>query len=517
MDCSLVINVIPCDSFLGYPLEGKNSLEWLLASIEKYCETMPLFFLDSKKTPHELSSFCEGHPHRQILLAEESSSSILEALKKVESRYFIWVEGDAPFLDFQTTLLLLEQHRHYGVQLTNCDGYPLGLLPEILSSEILPALLALVETGKSTAALESGATFFELLSPEVNQFDIETHLPPKDFNLLRLCCKTKTKRNSLFCERIAKAITEQGKGRGALPIADELLTILEEHPLWYRTVPAYYSLQIINQNIVKNPIYPWQFLAPELQVRQEGDPLFLIEEAQLKRLCQEALSLSGDAVFCFNHWGESSLHPQVEQLIDLVLSEPQFTLLIETSALGWNEAILRRLAQKYPQRLIWIVELCYHQKALYDQAMGEGFFEEAWKQAHLLSELFPGNCYCQAFRIKEQEEDLLKFWKYWKEKGQPLVQKYDHFCGLLPDRRVVDLSPVKRFPCWHLKRDLSLWANGVVSFCKEDIDLTRTVGSFLEESLESLFQKIGELYEKDCKAQYDNRCGRCDEFYTFNF
>lgn len=517
MDCCLVINLIPCDSFLNLPIEGKNSLEWLLFSIEKYAGDLPLLFLDSKKNPHDLNIFCEKYPQSEVVFCDESSLAILEALKRIRNSYFIWLDGDAPFLDIRGSLELLEQHRRYGVQLTNCDGFPLGILPEIISTEILPALLAMVETGKTFAHLEAGDSFFELLSPEVNQFDIETHLPPKDFNLLRLSCKARTKRNFFFCEKIAKALHAKGNVLPFSPLADELLTLLDENPLLYRTLPAYYSLQITNQNSIKNPIYPWKSLHSALHIEKAGDPILFIDEKQMEKLAQEVALFSDDGVFCFNHWGESALHPQIERLIDIILANPHFQLLIETSGIGWDERLLCRLAEKYQSRLIWIVELSFHQKSIYDKEMGEGFYEEAWKNAHLLSELFPQNCYCQAFRVKEYEEDLVEFWKYWKEKGQPLVQKFDHFCGKLPDRRVVDLSPTRRFPCWHIKRDLSIWCNGAVSLCKEDIDLSRSLGNLFQESMESLFLKMGETYEKHCNGLYDQGCENCDEFYTFNF
>jgi len=39
----------------------------------------------------------------------------------------------------------------------------------------------------------------------------------------------------------------------------------------------------------------------------------------------------------------------------------------------------------------------------------------------------------------------------------------------IPERKVADLSPVIRFPCWHLKRDISVRLDGTVPMCRADI------------------------------------------------
>ena len=92
------------------------------------------------------------------------------------------------------------------------------------------------------------------------------------------------------------------------------------------------------------------------------------------------------------------------------------------------------------------------------------------KTAELLLSAFTGTAWVQAVRMKENEEDLDVFYKTWKAKTENvIVQKYDSFSGLLPDRKVADLSPVERFPCWHLKRDMAILLDGTVPLCREDV------------------------------------------------
>jgi hypothetical protein len=79
---------------------------------------------------------------------------------------------------------------------------------------------------------------------------------------------------------------------------------------------------------------------------------------------------------------------------------------------------------------------------------------EALAFAGELLRLAPEKTHVQAVRVKENEEDIETFYVRKGVTRERDIQKYDSCAGLLPDRSVADLSPLKRFPCWHLKRDL---------------------------------------------------------------
>ena len=42
-------------------------------------------------------------------------------------------------------------------------------------------------------------------------------------------------------------------------------------------------------------------------------------------------------------------------------------------------------------------------------------------------------------------------------------------------------------------------------------------GNVFESSLEEIWQKNNQLIEEQIKNKYNKRCGKCDEYYTFNF
>ncbi len=147
-----------------------------------------------------------------------------------------------------------------------------------------------------------------------------------------------------------------------------------------------------------------------------------------------------------------------------------FSIVIETSGLYLDKKLLTVLSEKYQSRISWIISIDTDNEELYRKIRGEGF-AEAKSSAEFLISLFPETAFVQAVRMNETENDLENFYKTWKAFTENvIIQKYDNFCGYLKERKVTDISPLKRFPCWHLKRDLSILLNGDIPLCREDIE-----------------------------------------------
>ena len=135
-----------------------------------------------------------------------------------------------------------------------------------------------------------------------------------------------------------------------------------------------------------------------------------------------------------------------------------------------------------------------------------------------LKKVFPDAVWAQIMRIKENEIEVEPFYRFWKNLGvNVIIQKYDTFCKLLEDKRVADLSPFNRHPCWHLKRDMYILADGSVPLCKEDVKRNNILGNAFSDSLDSIRKKTFEVYKKHLECRYGDLCGACDEYYTYNF
>ena len=171
------------------------------------------------------------------------------------------------------------------------------------------------------------------------------------------------------------------------------------------------------------------------------------------------------------------------------------------------------------EKIYWIVSVDAANQEVYEKIHGKNSsFEQSCSAVLKLSSLFENCVYPQFMRLKENEESLETFYRFWKEKNDEnlIIQKYDWFAGFLEDKKTADLTPITRNPCWHLRRDFVILLNGDVTICREEL-LNSSQGNVFSESLENIWQKRKTFLEDFVKGNYNQLCEKCDEYYTFNF
>ncbi len=435
-----------------------------------------------------------SRPHwsvRDLLAALEEQAQGREHL------YYFY--ADCPFLDAGIAAEMARDHVRYFADYSFADGYPYGMAPEILRVEALAAVRALA--ADEPVRRDS---LFETIRRDINAFDIETRISPDDMRLLRLSLTADSARNTLLLRRLEAA----GGGRGE----KEMLALIRASGAAQRTLPAFFNIQIVEgcpQNCSYCP-YP-AMRGPALGPRAEMSP------GDFSAILSKIQAFCGDAVVSVSLWGEPSLHSRFLDLALDATGRDGLELLVETSGVGWDPAVLHHLKERAKRPPRWIVSLDAHSPAVYAALRGDGF-EEAHRTVAELGGLFPGNVHVQAVRIKENEEDLEAFYRHWKAAiKNVIIQKYSTFAAALPDRKVTDLSPLKRFPCWHLKRDVAVLIDGTVPLCREDIGRKHVLGNILKEPLEAVWNRGADLYGQHLVEAYPQICNACDEYYTFNF
>lgn len=436
-----------------------------------------------------------------------------------DAEQIVLVFGDSPLVDIPFSKKLMEQHCKHAAEYTFADGYPCGLSPDILARGILPPLTRLA-AGSSGPVTHT--VVFDTIKKDINSFDIETDIAPTDVRQLRMALFCDTWQNTLLC-RSFPDIT-----------AENYAALVAERAGKLRTVPAFYGIQIAGGCPFACSFCPYPEQSRKTCGKEVTERTDTMSREQFSALADKIAAYSKTAVVSLSLWGEPSQHPDVAGLVADVLKHPGLSVLIETTGIGWTTETLNRIKKTVSEStgrnspfppIIWIVSLDAVEPGLYGSLRGIGdehaagsLFAEAQSCIGNLATRFPDDVWPQFIRMNENEEELEPFYRKWKETlSRVIVQKHDSFCGLMSDRRVADLSPLKRTPCWHLKRDMSILIDGTVPLCREALLATESFGNACTDDLSSIWNGYHSVYEQHTACVYEGICGACDEYYTYNF
>ena len=450
-----------------------------------------------------------------------TKKSLLEELSRLSKGeyhiYYAW--ADCPLLDPNLAGKLFERHIRYSAEYSYADGWPYGLAPEILSPGTAGILANIAGDDKEPVERDS---IFAVLQKDINSFDIETEISPVDLRPWRISLSADSPLNLQLMERLINA--------GLKTHEDAEKFVMEKQEL-LRSLPSYFNIQVSSVCPQSCSICPWPNHGNQIKAQNN-----FMSKSDFSLLLDKIEAFTGEGIISTSLWGEIALHPEKMDLIKMVLQRPAFSLIIETAGIGWIRSDLEeladlaakapvRLSHVCPSPLSWIVSLDAHSPELYSKIRGSGF-AEANSCARSLLSLFPGNAYVQAVRLTGHEDDIENFYRSWKSEGSSdgkhvIIQKYDDFAGAMEKLQASDLSPVKRRPCWHLKRGMNILLNGDVPCCREELDALkgegRIWGNVFKEELPVIWERGSPLYIEHCQSQYNGICKDCDEYYTFNF
>lgn len=501
-----VINAIGISSYAFVPLEkGETAFERVLAFARGLPEVEDIhIFTDSD----EVSRAVSRAPSTRIAIHLDTTQKkwsvklLFDELVRLgeEHEDLFYFYADCPLLDSRIADRMYANHRLYFSEYTFADGYPLGMSPEIVRVEALPQMRRLVDD--SDGAIQRD-TVFTVIQRDINGFDIETEISPADVRLLRV---------QLYCDNLRNfRITSRIVAAGGHD-EESVLSVVQRQQELLRSVPAYFEVQI-TETMNQVPAYlPYRELGavPGKRGREMG-------LADFRGLVEQISGFSETAVVNLSLACEPAAHPEIAAFAGAILEQPGLEALIETSAVGWRDKDLESLARLPHERITWIVDLDASTKELYESLRGAGW-DEAQATCNRIIELFPGRVHVQAVRMQENEADLEAFYRYWKERvPNVIIQKYDWYSGFLPQKKVTDLSPLKRLPCWHIKRDMIVLVDGSVPLCREDLKREHVLGNVWEEPVAEIWSKGEPYHVRHVNEDYPEICKGCDEYYTYNF
>ena len=422
----------------------------------------------------------------------------------------LYAAADCPFLDKALSDEILRVHKTYAAEYTFADGYPYGFSPEAIDTGAAAILASLSRQKNLGSEKVSRGGIMKILKTDINSFEIETVLAPKDWRLYRLAFECSTKAGYTASRALFDAC---GDGKDAASLSEKAVQLVSV----LKTVPAFYNVQISGKEEGECSYSPYMSEYKKTYGEKRARDMTI---AEFRPLVPQMEALSESAVVSLSAWGEPLLHPDFTEFVKEVTSHAGLSLLVETNGLHVTEDLCKAVKAPAGSKIIWIVLLDAVSETTYKKMRGsEGSLSKALESLALLQKYFPDTTYPQFVRTNDNEAELEAFYRFWKDDkngGKVIIQKYDWFSGLLPDSKPADLSPLERNPCWHLRRDMTILADGSVPSCREYV-FNDIIGNAFTESLESIWDRMTSYAEKDMKCEYGEVCRKCDEYYTFNF
>lgn len=481
----VIVNLIEIYPFFYEKIDGLSQID----RIQNYIKTLPeveeVFVLLKKEI--EI-------PYKKIIKDIWNEEIFMDCFENITNGYdhLFYFFGDMPLIDSKLSLSMFHDHNNFYAEYTFADGYPYGLTPEIIDIGIIKALSVLAKG--STVEIKRD-TIFNIVKKDINSFELETKIAKNDQRLKRISLTTDTKRNFNQLKRIIE------KGGND---ADSITHIIDTQSEILFQEPSYISLEI--SKIKAQPI---SYL-PNRVVKDD-----FMDITTLDIVLQKIKEYSDDATVAFTPEYEPTKHPSLLEVIQMITVKYEFNLYIETSGLGWTKRLKDEIISN--PRTFVIVTLDATDPKIYHELRGNGQAEAEAFSKEIIDSM-KERVWVQATRMKSNEINMEPFYRYWQEfTDQIIIQKYSNYNGRLPDLKIADLSPLNRFPCWHLKRDLHVNTEGNVLLCFNDIDGEIILGSLVSEDIEVIMNKKREYYLKHINCEYTNICRNCDEYYTFNF
>lgn len=481
---TLILDALFVYEDLPVLVDGKNALE-IIFEKEKQCNTFERIILLQNG---RVTSVPVGI--KNVVVTDFRVVSILNIIVKEarNSECIMVYNGASPFYDTAFIHKMLKKHTDYLADYTYTVGYPEGLIPTITSFSCLRGLCDLV---KEEEEIKQDYLFFSL-SKDINAFDIETFISPIDLRMQRGKIGHMDIGESQILRRLVAEL-------GTSASYDEITTFLSENPqaLFSTIYNVFFDITSYNST---SPLY-----LPE-NSGKDSVAVNCIEE-----LMEELYEINPNMKIIFGPKGEPFLHPKFEKIIRFFY-EKGFEVIVETFGSNLSNSFLEEIDAFDKEKIRFIFKIDAAEERTYSIVHGTGNYEEVEKNYNLLrSRGFW--VYKQFTRMQENESDIETIMRK-KEKLPFIIKKYSTYCDQLPDRKVVDLSPIKRFNCYHLRRELYITPDLSVHFC---VYSDKSIGNLKQESLRSLWEKQRVNYDHHCSGIFEEDCCHCDDYYTFNF
>lgn len=494
-------------------------LEIFLNKIKKI--SSHFYFTHEKESPI-IKIILESALNKKIKTTTLAHNHEIEILKQVYQNnklqsitYFDQVQ---PLLDLQVLNSLIQIHTKYQADYTYSENIPEGLAPVIYGPSIVQTLeLFSIKFPKNISNILS---LQHIITKNIDQFHTEIYYDhTQDLRMLRLDFSLNSSRSQkellLLIYKIQNELDSKVLDAPYLLLSNSL----KETPQILTSFPSYLEIEIISSCSYACTFCPRQYLdIPNHQLTLES----------LQKISEYIKITKQDTSVCLGGLGEPTEHPQCLEILQLLLDQEEIqNVVLETNGY-YLESLLPII--KHPKFFKLKIILNINSIQKYQEIHGyPGFqrvqenldlFLEQIKQTHIeQTDLYQKNLILQTLKLKENQTELESLYTFAKKRNITfLLQKYNSYIGLMPEKRVSNMTPLERSPCWHLRRDLFIRADGNVSFCKQDIKNPSVRGNIHNDDIKDIWKNQVQSFKENINNQLSKKpnCSQCDEYFTFN-
>ena len=448
--------------------------------------------------------FCnEDIPGTEPLEAGEAGECLFQVLERTgrDDQDSVAIFHDFyPLFDLELEKEIRRSHFRYLAQYTCSENIPSGLIPDFAS----------LEFARQTAVRQANDPR-EFALKNINDYDVELFYRLPDLRQFRLDFSCRDARS----RRLAQETLALRPDARFLDLEE----LIRENPSLTRPFPSYFELEISADSPVR-PVFP-----PE---RPADAPRRMAPEIWEKLLHEiEEYGLPGDATVSLAGLGDPMTHENLPEILSSFLDSPHVSrVYLETyGSLFTPEFTAALPAMRGVRKLHVIIRLSTLRPGRFRELCGADLLpvilENLEAQEKLSAKQRPYKIYVEMPRIKEVADEIDEFFQRFENSPiDPIVQKFNTYCGRVEEHRVSDLTPLKRDFCWHLARDFYLTAGGFVPVCRQDpFAEGKMIYDFRDLSIREIQDATLDWHRDSLQGKHDSLpmpCSRCDEWYTFN-
>ena len=415
-----------------------------------------------------------------------------------------------PLWDMKIFHEMLTNHTQHSADHSYGENLPPGVSPVLFSRSFIEALLIENEQiFEKRNFPEIGLSSY--IEKNINDFHIEIHYEEPDLRMWRLDFSTKNVRSFVKTQRVYENLSNKNITYNGLE------KLIHQKPHLLYSLPSYLEVEIISNCEYKCIFCPRQYT--EI-------PGHSLDDKSFQKIIQFLSESFGDTSLTLGGMGEPLQHSKSLSWMKKLLDEKNLrALLLETNGFYLNKTL--ELAE-HPgfKKMKTVINLngfknyakMHGVDASYLSIVKENLDTFIDKIKKVDKELLL-NVYIQILKMNETEDSIDEVYDFCQKKEIGfLLQKYNRYINLMPERRVSDMTPLERSACWHLRRDMFIRANGDVSFCKQDVKNENTVGNLKDLSLKEIWKRSKKNWTAHVQKQYSKKpdCLSCDEYFTFN-